>query len=127
MEEKRHRGRPSVTEKIAGSSVSHYEYVITEGKKYRSKRSVADAAYALSAAVVLTEAASEIEDLEIICGPDYQCRSVLSQLGRMVRQDGFSKADVVNVAKAAIQGKKDGYSIKEIEQYIRHGRMTGEW
>jgi hypothetical protein len=34
---------------------------------------------------------------------------------------------VLTVAKEAIRGKKDGYKVKEIEQYIRHGRVTGEW
>ena len=129
MEKKRGRGRPSVTEKIAGSSASTYEYVITNGKKYRSKRSIADTAYAITAASILSEAASEIKDLEIIFNPDsdYMCRSILNQLGRMRRIEGYSENDVITIAKEAIQGKKGGRSVKEIEQYIRHGRMTGEW
>lgn len=127
MEEKRGRGRPSVTERIAGSNSDLYEKVITGGKKYRSKRSVADTAYMFTAAGVLSEAASEIEGLELICGPDYMCRSILNQLGRMRRIEGYSENDVIEIAKEAIQGKKDGRSVKEIEQYIRHGRATGEW
>ncbi|MCL1862623.1 MAG: PCYCGC domain-containing protein [Defluviitaleaceae bacterium] len=35
--------------------------------------------------------------------------------------------DVLEIAKEAIKGKKDGRSVKEIEQYIKHGRKTGEW
>ena len=127
MENKRGRGRPSVTEKLVGEYSKKYEKIITEGKTYRSYRSVADTAYVINAACTLREAASEIEDLELICGPDYQCRSILNQLGRMLLSDGFSKNDVIAVAKAAIKGKKDGHSVKEIEQYIRHGRLTGEW
>ena len=127
MAEKRGRGRPSVTERIAGSNSDLYEKVITGGKKYRSKRSVADTVYMFTAASVLSEAASEIEGLELICGPDYMCRSILNQLGRMRRIEGYSEKDVIEIAKEAIQGKKDGRSVKEIEQYIRHGRATGEW
>jgi hypothetical protein len=121
------RGRPSVTEKIAGDNAKTYEKIITSGKMYRSKRSVADTAYALAAAGVLSEAASEIQDLDLIFRPDYMCRSILNQLGRMLRIEGYSKNDVIAIAKEAIQGKKDGRSVKEIEKYIIHGRQTGEW
>ena len=127
MENKRGRGRLSVTEKIAGENSALYEKIITDGKQYRSYRSVADAAYVVNAARVLSEAASEIEDLKLICGPDYLCRSILNQLGRMLMSEGFSKSDVIVIAKEAIKGKKDGRSVKEIEQYIRHGRLTGKW
>ena len=128
MESKKRRGRPSITEKIAGSNVSDFEQVITNGKKYRSRRSIVDAAYAITAAsILLSEAASEIDDLELICCEEYQCRSILNQLGRMYRQDGYSENDVIEIAKEAIKGKRDGRSVKEIEQYIRHGRLTGEW
>jgi hypothetical protein len=127
MDAKRRRGRPSVTEKIAGNHAKSYESVITDGKKYRSRRSVADAAYSIIAGSILTEAASEIDGLETICGEDYQCRSILSQLGRMYRTEGYSKEDVIDIAKDAIQAKKDGISVKAIEQYIRRGRLTGKW
>ena len=88
---------------------------------------MADTAYVFTSAIVLSEAASEIEDLELICGPDYQCRSILNQLGRMYRTEGYSENDVITIAKDVIKAKKDGHSIKELEQYIRHGRPTGEW
>jgi hypothetical protein len=48
-------------------------------------------------------------------------------LGRILRTEGYSKNDVIAIAKEAIKGKKDGYSVKEIEKYIMHGRQTGEW
>ena len=127
MENKRGRGRPSVTELIVGSNATLYEKIIMDGKTYRSKRSIADTAYVYEAAKVLSEAASEIEDLELIWGDEYYCRSIMNQLGRMYRKDGYNANDVIAIAKEAIKGKKDGRSVKEIEQYIRHGRMTGEW
>ena len=126
--EKRRRGRPSITEKIAGSLADKYEEAITQGKKYRSRRSISDIAYVFTAGqILLSEAASKIEDMDLICCDEYQCRSILNQLGRMYRQDGYSEHDVLEIAKEAIQGKKDGRSVKEIEQYIKHGRKTGEW
>jgi hypothetical protein len=42
-------------------------------------------------------------------------------------REGFSNECVIRVAKAAVQDKKHGYSVKEIEQYIRNGRLTGKW
>jgi len=129
MNTKRGRGRPRVTEKIAGDSSTTYERVITGGRKYRSRRSISDTAYAISAGIILTKADSEIEDLAFIMDndKDYMCRSILSQLGRMSKTEGYDDASVVIVAKAAIQQKKNGYSVKEIEKYIQRGRLTGEW
>ena len=127
MEKKRGRGRPRVAEYIAGENADIYEKLATSGRKFRSQRSVADSTYALSAAILLSKSGYEIEDLDVICGEGYQCRSILNQLGRMHRIEGYSEKDVVKVAKAAIKDKKDGYSVKEIEQYIKHGRKTGEW
>jgi len=78
MESKKRRGRPSITEKIAGSHANEFEQVITSGKKYRSRRSIVDAAYVITSAGILSEAASEIDDLELICCDEYQCRSILN-------------------------------------------------
>ena len=127
MGKKRGRGRPSVTEILAGEHSGSYEAMITQGKRYRSKRSIADVAYAFTVSILLTKANPPVEDLELICGEDYQCRSILNKLGRMLRIDGYSEKDVIEIAKVAIKGKKEGYSVKEIEQYIKHGRKTGEW
>jgi hypothetical protein len=129
MEQKKGRGRPTVTEKIAGTLAESYEKVITGGKQYRTRRSISDSAYAIIAAGILSEAASEIEDLEILINhqTQYICRSILNQLGRMHRTEGYSENDIINVAKAAIQDKKNGYSVKQIEQYIRNARFTGRW
>ncbi len=127
MEKKRGKGRPTIAETIAGDNASHYEYVLTGGRKYRSRRSVADTIYAFTAASVLTESASESKDLETIFGPDSMSRSILNQLGRMIRIERYSENDVIEIAKEAIQAKKNGHSVKDIEKYIRHGRMTGKW
>jgi hypothetical protein len=45
----------------------------------------------------------------------------------MYRTEGYSKESVIDIAKDAIQAKKDGISVKVIEQYIRRGRLTGKW
>ena len=127
MEKKRGRGRPRVAEVIMGDSAKTYEMLATNGKRFRSQRSVADATYALYAATLLYRAEPKIDGLEVICGEEYQCRSILNQLGRMLHIEGYSEKDVVSIAEEVIKGKKAGRSVKDIEQYIKHGRMTGEW
>ena len=127
MEKKKGRGRPTVTQKIAGDNAEFYEKILTSGKTFRSRRSISDSAYMISAAGILKNATPEIEDLDLIWSDRYQCRSILSQLGRMHRIENYSDNAVISIAKEAIKGKKDGYSVKEIEQYIQHGRLTDEW
>jgi hypothetical protein len=52
------------------------------------------------------EAASEIQDMEVIFDQlDYVCRSIVSQLVRMYCE-GFNKNSVVCVENAAILDKK---------------------
>lgn len=129
MEKRRGRGRPRVAEYLAGDNATHYEKVMTGGKKYRSRRSISDTIYAFAAAGILRDAASEIEDLDILINfeSDYMCRSILNQLGCMSLTEGYSNESVLYVAKAAIQDRKNGGSVKDIEQYIRHSRVTGKW
>ena len=129
MEKKKGRGRPTVTENWFGESAASYEAVIMGGKKRCTRRTISDTAYAYTAMSILLEAASEIEDLKLLFNEEtqYMCRSVLNQLGRMHRTEGYNKESIVYIAKAAIKAKKNGYSVKEIERYIRNGRVTDEW
>jgi len=121
------RGRPTVADRIYGRMGGHAEKILFRQDNFRTQRSVSDKAYCISAAGILTEAASEIPNLEVILGENYMCRSILCQLGRMYRQHRFSKADIIKIANEVIQGRRDGFSVKECEEYIRHGRLTGEW
>jgi len=109
MEKKRGRGQPTVAEKIVGDSAATYERVLMGGNRRCSRRTISDTVYSFTASGILSEAASDIEDLELIMDfrseSEYMCRSILSQLGRMSRE-GFSNECVIRVAKAAIQEKK---------------------
>jgi len=91
---------------IPGESAKAYEELIKNGKTFRTRRSIADGAYALTAAIILSKAKPEIKDLEYICSDEYQCRSILNQLGRMHRTNAYSENDVVTIAKEAIKCKK---------------------
>ena len=104
MEKKRGRGRPRITEKRFGDMAEMYENRLTAGKSYRSRRSTADTVYAYEAMRILMDAASEIEDLQLLFDEKtrYMCRSIISQLGRMYQVNGYDEESVVYVAKAAI-------------------------
>jgi hypothetical protein len=129
MDKKRGPGRPKISEKLLGESGKLYESILTNGRQFRSRRSTTDIVYAAEAVKILKEAAAEIEDLELIVELDghYICRSILNQLGRMRLIENYDKDSIVKIAKLAIYKKKNGCNVKEIEKYIRQGRMTGEW
>ena len=129
MENKRGRGRPKVSEKLAPYSSAQYENILVGSKRFRSRRSITDTVYAYAAMEILLEAASDIEDLELILdeGTHYMCRSILNQLGRMRLIENYDKDSIIKMAKVSAYRKKHGWSVKEIESYIRHGRLTGEW
>lgn len=127
MDTKKKQGRPSVMKRIYGDSADDVARVFVQKCGDYTSRSKADMSYCMDAACILKEAASEIDNIDVLFRNDYVCRSILSQLGRMWRQDGFNKASVIEIAKEAIRAKIFGESVKEIEAYIRHGRMTDEW
>ena len=52
---------------------------------------------------------------------------IAEQIGRMSLQNGYSDSDCITVLKMALEYLNEGYKVKEIERWIRHGRNTGEW
>ncbi len=122
------RGRPSVSEKFYGDSHATMDK-IWEGQNYRSKRSVADMVYCTMALEVITEAASEIENIESIFDKKNQkiARSILSQIGRALAQDGYSEGDAVELAKIACLLKKNSWTTKAVENKLRDLRMGREF
>ena len=55
------------------------------------------------------------------------CNSILTQLGRMFKQDGYSNEDIIMVADMAATLKNMGITVKTIEKYIRNSRVSGNW
>ena len=54
-------------------------------------------------------------------------QGIAEQIGRMYNQDGYPEESFKDVCQTAIDIVKDGYSVKDVERWIRHGRTTGEW
>ena len=89
--------------------------------------------YQSSAQYLISEAASEYPILEKLFRLDkekqrsVQKPEILEQLGRMLEQDGYSRQDVITIARVSAQMLADGWTVKAIKSYITEGRKTGEW
>jgi hypothetical protein len=124
------RGRPTVAQTIYGDYADMMEE-IWQKSGLKTKRSTADYLYCVAALSAIKEAASEIPHIETICRLDgsnpWYSRSILSQLGRMILQDGYSEQDVLAIAKLAAEARHADCTVRQIEIYIRKTRKTGEW
>lgn len=134
MEPKRKRGRPTVAAKLMDEE---WAAQIKSNFQDKTTRTQAARQYQMEVYGLLSEAASDIPYLdgiwgqvEMPCGgpPGLKMKStIIEQLGRMLAQDHYSKADVITVAKIAAKAYHDGCTVKEIVAYIQHGRNTGKW
>lgn len=126
MNARRKRGRPTVASKLFDDGEFVEKHLLAQDN-FRTHRSISDMAYCTTASILLSEAASEIDNLDELCHGEYLCRSILVQLGRMYHQNNFDEASVIAAAKVAIEAKRLGSSVKDIEAYIRRGRTTNTW
>lgn len=69
-----------------------------------------------------------IDHADEIPGADHllKGRGCLEQLGRMIVND-VEAATVLEAAKNAADALNAGGTVKQVEAYLRHGRITGEW
>lgn len=54
-------------------------------------------------------------------------QGIAEQIGRMLLQDKYPEEFCKDICEKAMELVKHGYSVKEVEQMIRHGRKTGDW
>lgn len=132
------RGRPNV---FARDGSLEYRETMLSLLDVTTNRGLANAHYQMQGVGIIKEAASEIPYSELLfeegniyagvkgtisCGLGFK-KGIAEQIGRMLIQDGFCMEDCVEVAKISAKALHDGFTVKEIEKYIRHGRTTGEW
>ena len=120
MEEvKRGRGRPRID--------AH----ITEGH-YPSRRQALNKLYMFEGVHLLSVAAAEIQNGELLWEENRKTWTVksrdgiLEQLGRMVLQDELSHSDCVYLANLAIAAVRAGYTTREVEITLREIRMAAK-
>ena len=95
-----------------------------------SRRASVNMKYMYDGVGLLSEAASEIPDSELLWYSDEATHTadgrsgILEQLGRMVEQDHIDPDDCVFLANYAIDAVKHGYTTRQIEKALRAIRMA---
>ena len=116
-QEKRGRGRPKIDTHIT-------EYGAP------SRRQAINAMYMFEGVHLLSVAATDIPDSDLLWHSDDAMQTakskngILEQLGRMLVQDHYKEEDCVYIANLAIAALKNGKTSREIEKAIREIRMT---
>ncbi|MGI6316448.1 MAG: hypothetical protein ACOX17_07240 [Christensenellales bacterium] len=116
-DKKRKRGRPKLSTPITEDYAP-------------SRRQAVNAMYMYEAVDLITEAATDIPNADLLWFADEQTRTatskngVLEQIGRMLIQDGFSVSDCIYIAGLAADAVNAGYTAREVEKAIRALRLT---
>ena len=105
-QDKRGRGRPKIDTHITEAYAS-------------SRRQAVNAVYMYEGVDLISVAATEIPDSDLLWCSD-------ASLGRMLIQDKFSPDDCITIAIFAIQALKAGHTSRKIEKAIRKVRLTNK-
>ena len=57
----------------------------------------------------------------------FKYQSVLEQIGRMYDQNGYNEGSCIEIAETALKLLENGYRVKAVADWVRHGRNTNEW
>ena len=118
-QEKRGHGRPKIDTHIT-------EYGAP------SRRQAINAMYMFEGVHLLSVAATEIPDSDLLWHSDDATQTakskngILEQLGRMLVQDHYKEEDCVYIANLAIAALKNGKTSREIEKAIRNVRTANK-
>ena len=118
-EQKRGRGRPKIDTHITEVGAP-------------SRRQAINAMYMFEGVHLLSVAATDIPDSDLLWYSDDATQTakskngILEQLGRMLVQDHYKEEDCVYIANLAIAALKNGKTSREIEKAIRNVRMTNK-
>ena len=118
-EVKRSRGRPKLDAHITE------EYA-------PSRRQALNKMYMYEGVHLLSVAAAEIQNSEVLWQEDRTAVTVksrdgiLEQLGRMAAQDKLAYTDCANLANLAIAAVQAGYTTREVETALRKIRMAAK-
>lgn len=116
-QEKRKRGRPRID--------THLTEELDLGR-----RQTVNKVYMYEGMYLITEAASEIPNGDVLWNENREAQTVksrdgiLEQLGRMVMQDNLKHDDCVAVANLAIRAVMGGFTNREVENTVRAIRMA---
>lgn len=122
------RGRPTAYQREFGDEAQSFKTAFTAMSSYDSERSNTNDLYYMEGFSIAskTEGVNARETFFTKAG-NHKGKSILEQIGRMSLQDGYSRKACEEILHAAIKGMEEGYTIKFIEKWIRHGRTTGSF
>ena len=95
-----------------------------------SRRQAVNSMYMFEAVQLISEAATEIPDSELLWYSDCATQTakskdgILEQIGRMILQDKYELSDCVYITNLSIAALKNGCTCREIENAIRKIRMA---
>ena len=95
-----------------------------------SRRQAVNSMYMFEAVQLISEAATEIPDSELLWYSDNATHSaiskngILEQIGRMRIQDKYDLSDCIYITNLSIAAVKNGYTCRAIEKAIRKIRLT---
>ena len=97
-----------------------------------SRRQAVNSMYMFEAVQLISEAATEIPDNELLWYSDSATQTakskdgILEQIGRMLIQDYFEPSDCIFITNLSIAALKNGCTCREIEKAIRKIRLTSK-
>ena len=128
--EKKKRGRPSIDEQHDG----FVQFLANTDTRNMSHRAHVNLFYRTSGVSFVTDHRDSIPHHDTLIQPykdSYIQKKVgvgvLEQLGRMIEQDRYAESDVLQIAVIASDALYKGLKAKEVEQYIRRGRVKNIW
>ena len=121
---KKKRGRPTVFTRMLGDD--DFADVIRAQGDVDSERSITNRLYYHEG---LSIAQKVCNTSEIFYTPKGNCRRncILEQIGRMSLQNNYDQESCEWALKVALRALEEGFTVREIERYLRHGRNYNEW
>lgn len=120
---KNKRGRPSVYQKLYGDDISMRKAI--EGfERFESERSKTNMLYRLEGRSIIQGHIGEDAYREIFSTPNGNLRRscIVEQIGRMRLQNNYDEDSCILIAEKAISYLESGYTVREIERWIRELR-----
>ena len=120
---KNKRGRPTVAKRL---DIEQLFAMIKQDDQYESERSYTNEIYWQEGMSIIRQLFPDEGNgyNDFISGFFFskgrrKRACIVEQIGRMSAQNGFNDADCKAVAATAIQYVKDGYTVREVERWIR--------
>ena len=121
---KKKRGRPSVFMRTLGDE--RFAEVIRQSYDLESERSITNELY-YHEGMSIAQKVCDTREIFFTPKGKSQRNGILEQIGRMSLQNNYDQESCEWALKVALCALEDGHTVREIENYLRHGRNYNEW